>query len=242
MTANELYSAGKLTEAVQAASAELRDHPLDVKKRTTLFELLCFAGDYDRAEKHLEALAKENQKAGMGALLYRAALHAERTRQDIFSKKEFPKTTESTAPVLGGTFNGAEFKEIEDADPRVGPRLELLSAGAYLWIPFGHIISIEMQAPKRLRDLLWAPVIVKTGPEFRQAELGESLIPVLYPFSCKQADDEVKLGRKTVWVEEDGGDPVPYGQKVFLIDGEEYSLLELRKLEFQRAEEAAAGE
>lgn len=240
MTANELYRAGKLTEAVAAAGDELKAQPLDVKKRTTLFELLCFAGDYDRAEKHLEVLAKENQQAGMAALLYRAALHAERTRQDIFIKKEFPKTPEA-APPLGGTINGAAFKDIEDADPRIGSRLELLSAGAYLWIPFGHIISIEMQAPKRLRDLLWAPVIVKTGPEFRQAELGESLIPVLYPFSYKQADDELKLGRKTEWLEDDGQE-IPFGQKMFLIDGKEYPLLELRKLEFQRAEEAAAGE
>jgi type VI secretion system protein ImpE len=49
MNARELFQAGKLTEAVQALVAEVRDNPTDPKRRTFLFELLCFAGDYDRS-------------------------------------------------------------------------------------------------------------------------------------------------------------------------------------------------
>ena len=82
MTARELYQAGKLDEAVQALNAEIRDNPTDKKRRTFLFELLCFAGNYERAEKQLEILAQETTETMAGALLYRAALHAERTRLD----------------------------------------------------------------------------------------------------------------------------------------------------------------
>src|SRR6266481_6109993 len=47
MTAKELYREGKLTAAIQALGAELRDNPTDAQRRTFLFELLCFAGEYD---------------------------------------------------------------------------------------------------------------------------------------------------------------------------------------------------
>src|SRR5437879_11550459 len=91
MTARELYQAGKLDEAVQALNAEVRDNPADTKRRSFLFELLCFAGNYDRAEKQLEILAQESADSWAGALRYRAVLNAERCRQDIFERKEYSK-------------------------------------------------------------------------------------------------------------------------------------------------------
>jgi type VI secretion system protein ImpE len=52
-------------------------------------------------------------------------------------------------------------------------------------------------------------------------------------------DDAVRLGRATVWEEQEGGDVVPFGQKMLLVDGEEFPLLELRHLEIAGAEEAS---
>jgi predicted component of type VI protein secretion system len=51
MNPTELYCQGRLNDAIQALSAELRDHPTDTRRRTFLFELLCFAGEYERADK-----------------------------------------------------------------------------------------------------------------------------------------------------------------------------------------------
>ena len=85
MNARELFQAGKLNEAVQALGAEVRDNPTDVRRRTFLFELLCFQGEYDRAEMHLHVLADAAPDAQMGAILYFSALHAERVRHGVFS-------------------------------------------------------------------------------------------------------------------------------------------------------------
>jgi len=232
MTARELYQAGRLGEAVQALNAELRENPADAQRRTFLFELLSFAGNYDRAEKQLDILAQEGPDSQMGALLYRGALNAERTRSELF-EKDPPTPTEAVSPP--GTWNGRPFAEIEDADPRIGPRLEIFAAGQYLWVAFEHIASVEMEAPKRLRDLLWIPARVETGPAFRGRELGEVLLPVLAPLSFREADDALKLGRATDWRELPSGVTVPAGQKMLLIDGEEAPFLELRRLEFQPA-------
>jgi type VI secretion system protein ImpE len=235
MTAKELFQAGKLNEAIEALGVEVRDNPTDVRRRTFLFELLCFKGEYDRAEKHLNILADATPDSRVGAVLYFSALHAERIRQDLFQKKDYPVTPAAGNP-RGGSINGQPFESLEDADPRVGPRLELFAAGAYLWIPFEHIESIEMEAPKRLRDLLWAPALVRTGPAFKEKELGEVLLPVLAPFSWKNPDDDVKLGRSTVWTDEDGASRLPSGQRMFSVDDEDFPLLEIRKIEFTPAD------
>ena len=237
MSARELFQAGKLNEAVQALGVEVRDNPTDVRRRTFLFELLCFQGEYDRAEKHLNVLADATPDAQMGAVLYFSALHAERVRLDTFQKKDYPPIA-GLANDRAGTLNGKPFESFEDADPRVGARLEVFAAGAYLWIPLAHVESIEMEAPKKLRDLLWIPALVRTGPAFKGTELGEVLLPVLAPFSSKRSDDNIRLGRATEWAETDG-QVLPFGQRVFDVDGEEVPILEIRKVELVPASEAA---
>lgn len=235
MTAGQLFQAGKLDQAVQALSAELRDNPADTQRRTFLFELLCFAGAYDRAEKHLEILAQANKDAQLGALLYIAALAGERIRSEFFKNKEYPTAAAEPAPV-SGTLNGKEFSSFEDADPRIGAKLEIYAAGKYMWLPLEHISSIEVQAPKRLRDLLWAPALIRTGPSFRGQEMGEVLLPVLTPLAYLHADDAVRLGRMTVWEEIENGEAAPAGQKMFLVDDEEIPILDIRRLEFTAPE------
>lgn len=236
MNSKELFQAGRLADAIKALGAELREIPSDTRRRTFLFELLCFAGEFDRAEKHLDILAGGGQDASLGALLYRAALHAERTRADLFQKRDYPSTP---ALAVSGTLNGKPFEELSDGDPRIGPRLEVYAAGQYLWIPIAHIKIIDMQPPRRLRDLLWAPALIHTGPAFKDRELGEVLIPVLTPLAWQHQDDAVRLGRLTQWEEIDGGQVIPAGQKPLLVDGEDFPILELRHLEIHASEDAA---
>ena len=61
-TARELYAAGRLDSAIETLGAELRNAPADATRRTFLFELLSFAGQYDRAEKQLDVLARDGDR------------------------------------------------------------------------------------------------------------------------------------------------------------------------------------
>ena len=240
MTPQQLLQAGKLDEAIQVVSAEVRDNPQDVKRRTFLFELLCFAGDFSRAEKHLDLAAQGSQPAEMGALLYHAALHAERTRQELFSKQQYPMPKGGAA--LGEitiNINGKSCHTLVDADPRIGPNLEVFAAGSYMWIPFGLLTSVEIAPPKRLRDLLWLPAKVRTSDKFEERELGEVLLPVLTPFAGQHADANVRLGRATLWEETADGQTIPVGQKMLLADDEEWLILEIRSLQIALAQTAS---
>jgi len=240
MNPQELYKAGRLADAIAALNGEVRDNPGDTRRRTFLFELLCFAGEYARADKQLEVLSQGGPGSEMGVLLYRSALYAQRQREDLFAQGQYPNQEESSEAVRDGLVNGKGFTSITDADPRIGPRLELFAAGNYLLLPLKHVASIQIQPPKRLRDLIWTPASVRTTASFQGAELGEVLIPVLSPFSWQHSDDAVRLGRATVWEQREGSDEaIPLGQKMWLVDDEEIPFLELRSLEFKSASVAA---
>jgi type VI secretion system protein ImpE len=239
MSPQELVRAGKLGAAIQALTLEVRERPDDSRRRTFLFELLCFAGQYDRAMKHLDLLAQAGSNAEMGALLYRSAIAAQRKREAFFESREY-ESAGPAKPSRPGTLNGKPFRSIEDFDPRIGPRLEVFVAGEYVWLPLEHIGSIRMEAPKMLRDTLWATATVLTGPSFKGQEFGEVLIPALSPCSWKDERDEVKLGHSTEWREE-GEALVPYGQKLLLLDDEEaIPLLEIRELVFTEVEDVSS--
>ena len=239
MTPQQLFQAGRLDEAIQALSAEVRDNPQDLKRRTFLFELLCFAGDLTRAEKHLDLAAQGTHQREMGALLYRAALHAETTRRDLFSKQQYPMPRVSDrVETQSVTINGKVHHSVTDGDPRIASNLEVYAAGSYMWIPFTMIASIEISPPKRLRDLIWLPAKVLTAANFQERELGEVLLPVLTPFAWQHSDPDVRLGRATRWEETPDGEIVPVGQKILFADEEEWPVLELRCVTIATAQTA----
>jgi len=228
MHARELFQAGRLDEAIESLGVELRKDPTDAQRRAFLFELLSFAGNHERAEKQLDVLGTASTQAGIGALTYKAALQADRLRTEMFTRGELP--TGPAPAAVTGTLNGEPFTSLEDADPRVGARLEVFAGGQYLWLPLEHVASLRMEPPARLRDLLWSPAKLLTGPGFRGVELGEVLLPVLTPLAATHPDPLVRLGRMTVWEELPDGRPAPAGQRLLLVDGEEVPLLELREL------------
>jgi len=229
VNAQELYQAGELGDAIASLSADLRANPTDAGRRTFLFELLCFAGAYDRAQRQLEVLGSGGREAEMGALVYRSALYAERRRSEMFERGEFPTGAEPRT--VSGTIDGRPFASIADADPRIGARLELFVAGQYTWLPFEHVASVTMSPPQCLRDLLWVPAHVVPAPQLVGLQLGEVLIPALTPLAWRHPDNLVRLGRVTDWQRLDTGVDAPVGQKLLLVDGEEIPILEIRKLE-----------
>ena len=64
-TAKELFDQGQLGAAIDAVTAEVKSNPTDLQRRTFLFELLCFAGQWDRAEKQIDVLAQQSLESAV---------------------------------------------------------------------------------------------------------------------------------------------------------------------------------
>ena len=231
LSSRQYFEAGQVRAAQESLAAQLRTSPNDVRARSFLFNLLCFSGDWERARKHLAILADTDEGARMGSLLYLSALNAETQREQIFRERAFPAGAASSK--ISGRLNGKQFSEILDADPDLGARLEIFVAGSCLWIPFEWMESVRIEAPTQLTDTLWAQgfVTVRKSHE-RDSDIGEALLPVMYPFSFRHSDEAVWLGRSTVWGQDEHGTEFPIGQRILLVDGEEIPFLEVRTIEF----------
>jgi type VI secretion system protein ImpE len=224
MKPQELLQAGHLDEAIAALGSELREQPSDAQRRMFLFELLCFVGNYDRAEKQLGILEEHPDTSRETAMYYRMVLAAERLRQSLAESGDYPATGGDSGP---GTWNGTPFTRLEDADPRQPSHFEFITTGGYHRIPLPDLLSVEMNAPARLRDLIWSPAQAR----FRQRpdQPVDVLIPVLTPGAFRHPDPLVRLGRMTVWERRNDVD-VPCGQRLFQADDTEWAVLDLREL------------
>lgn len=228
MNVDELYREGRLTEAIEALNETIRADPTDLRSRIFLFELLCFSGNYERARRQLDTISVQDPEMGVSSAWYQEALVAEEKRQDMFTKGELPDAGSSPSPVTG-TLNGEPFGDLRDGDPRIGPRLEIIVGGRYTWMPLEHLASLTMEPPKRLRDLFWAPVQIETTQAL-DGYAGEALLPVMTPQAYQHPDEGVRLGRWTEWRETDSGEEIPVGQKLLLVDDEEFPVLEVREI------------
>jgi type VI secretion system protein ImpE len=259
--AKELLESGHLSAAIEQLNHQVRSYPTDTQSRTFLFELLCFAGDYQRAARQLDVLERQSTTATVGVQVYRNILAAEEARQRLFMQGLLPhflfdpppyvhfyleavnrlregQPEEARAmlersvhnqPRLRGQLDGQSFSDLRDSDDLLGPFLEVFIHTSYVWLPFEQVKRLTIPLPTRLRDLLWTPATLE-GP---QGPVGEVFLPVLYPGSNTCDNDQIKLGRMTDW--QGGGAEVMrgLGQHVWLIDGNERALLEIRDLAFE---------
>jgi len=136
------------------------------------------------------------------------------------------------APAIPGTINGQQFQWIADADPRLGPILEVIANGRYYWVPFSNVREIEIEPPADLRDVVWMPA------QLTWTNGGKSvgLIPTRYPSSEMSDDSAILMGRKTEWVERGGGLYEGLGQRLLVTDEAEYPLLDTRQVKLSGAE------
>jgi type VI secretion system protein ImpE len=81
MNPAELYKAGQLAEAVNAQIGEVKANPADHARRLFLFELLAFAGDWDRARRQIDAVQYNEPDLDIAVLAYRKLLDAEQKRR-----------------------------------------------------------------------------------------------------------------------------------------------------------------
>ena len=259
MDANQLYKAGKLAEAIDAQIAVVKANPIEPGKRLFLFELLCFAGELDRAQKQIEAIPHDEPEIGLALMDYRKLLDAERARRQVFAGKAQPEflapAPEHVQQRLLGLLKSSQGAAAEAATA-------IHEANAQIPVLQGSLNDQPFTALRDGDDALgtvlevfangkycWLPfeqltLLTMNAPRFprdllwipvqlemRDGETGNAFLPTLYVDSNLESDPQLKLGRMTDW----RGDAVVrgLGLKTFFVGPEESSILDWRKLELK---------
>lgn len=260
------FEAGSLNAAIEAAIQDVKQKPTDFQARTFLFELSLFSGDWDRAERQLDAIGQMDVNAMIGAQIYKKAIEAERKRSRYFSQSLKPEFISDAPDYVYGLLtannrlregDAAQAREILDQVEEQRPAISCRVNGEQHqdMRDYNDLTSCILEAFVN-DSYLWIPFeqIVKIEFEprksvrdlfWRQAKIetlngtnGEFLLPAFYADSWKSESDEVRLGRFTDW--RDLGSEIYFGegQKLFFIDGEAKAILEFDRLEFDTEEMA----
>lgn len=138
------------------------------------------------------------------------------------------------APQSRVIVDGAACEWAADADPRLGPMIEAVVEGRYVWVPYTALSAVAMDPPADLRDQVWMPA------RFKWSNQGETVgfIPTRYPGTTETGDAALLLARRTEWTER-GEWSLPVGQRMIVTDVSETALMDLRELRFHTAAAAA---
>ena len=129
-TAKELFDQGKLKAAIEALNGEIRAKPADTRLRAFLGELLCFAGEIDRADRTFDIIMQQNLEAAVPVAGVRHLLRGELARREVWREGRVPEfidqppewmrqALQSTVLKRGGDVAGAAkcLAEAEAARP-----------------------------------------------------------------------------------------------------------------------------
>ena len=261
-SAQELLSAGSLSGAIQRLGQDLKSHPSDGQKRTFLFELLCFAGEYDRAERQLDVIGHQSTTSELGVRFYRNVLAGERARRQVFAAQRLPafmieppahvhRYLEAIKRLCAHQPAEARglLEQAEQERPECSGRLNGTAFEDFRDADDVMAACLELIVNSQY---VWLPfeqiACVTIAPPKRLRDLlwipasvepesgpsVEVLLPVLYPGSSNDPSDVVKLGRATEWRSEADGPSRGVGQRLFAVDADDRAMLEVRQIEFAR--------
>jgi len=259
VNAHELFQAGRLRDAVATLVEDVRSRPTDTGARLLLGELLCFSGDLERADNHLDAAGHSDAQALPYVVGLRQLIRAEQARRDFFREGRLPQfltppegavrtLLEASVRVRAGA--ESEAMELLDRVEEERPKL----AGSCDGRPFQDLRDLDDLTPCVLEVLtsdgryFWVPIADVVSIEFRAPSTprdllwrnvvltvrngpeGEVFLPVLYAGTETEADDGLRLGRATEWK---GGDGTPVrgvGQRTFLVGDDAAPILGIQAL------------
>jgi len=257
MDARELLHEGRLDEAIETESAEVRAHPGDPDRRALLADLLCIVGNFERADAQLDAIAKLLPGAAVAVALVRQLIRAETWRQQCFTEGRVPEFLERPDPRMQLHLSALlALREVdrESAATLLGQAEELrpvcpgvadgkafddfrdcddLSAGLLeVLTSTGKYYWIPTERIRRLtlRPVEHARDLIwrRAGMEVTNGPEGEVFLPTIY--APAQEDRAARLGRLTTWTE---AEPVlGTGLRTFLVGEDVATLMELNDVVF----------
>lgn len=252
--------AGNLTGAVEAALRLVKTNPTNETARTFLFELSCYSGEWDRAEKQLEVIGHQDVNAAMGTLIYRQNFKAERDRMRLFSDGLSPEFMGHKPPHIADLFDAinrvreGNFAEARTAidkveEERPAYKCEVNGEAFSDFRDYNDLTMCVFEVIHK-DSYMWLPFEevasinffkpktlrdlywIQAEVELKNGISGEMFFPALYSGTWKSDNDLVRLGRMTDWRELGEEVFVGEGTKLFWMDGRDKSILDITSIKF----------
>jgi type VI secretion system protein ImpE len=90
-TADQYFREGQLTAAIEAVTRDVKERPGDCGRRGFFAELLCFAGEFERADRQLEVMADLDSGIAAGVAAFRQLIRGELARREFFLSGRLPE-------------------------------------------------------------------------------------------------------------------------------------------------------
>ncbi|MDE1150600.1 MAG: type VI secretion system accessory protein TagJ [Azospirillaceae bacterium] len=266
---SNLLEAGDLTGAIAAATAQVQKAPTDTGARYLLAELLCAAGQLERADTQLTVVLNQDPGSMVPVSLLRQLIRAETARQDWHRAGRPPEFLTEVPPAARLHLEAGV--KARDGDGQGAAQswgeaesLRRPHAGRHKDAVFADFRDLDDACGGLLEVLsadgkyFWVALDDVGGLDFqppkrlsellwrparltlRDGTAGTVYVPLVYAGVTPETDQE-RLGRVTDWVERDGA-VLGRGQRCFLVGDEAVGLLDLTSLRFTEAlsdEEAA---
>jgi type VI secretion system protein ImpE len=258
MNAKECFEAGNLAGAIEIQNEKVRSAPSDAEARTFLFELLCFAGNWERARKQLDAIAQQDTEADMAAQVYRNLLTAEERRRRFFEDGLLPEFLLDPPGYMPLQFQAINRLRENRPDEAQGLLTRLVEdqaplSGTLNGTPFDELRDCDDVIAPCFELLMIDQYILIPWEQVRELEVSRperprdliwapcrlllsdssqkrGYVPTLYYRSWENEDDRIKLGRATDWYGEEGGPVRGLGQRLLLAGDRDVAILEVREL------------
>ncbi len=249
-----------LTEAVQAALDAVRSKPTDITARIFLFELSCFSGDWERAEKQLDVIGQQDVNAMIGSHIYKQNFKAERDRLSVFNDGMIPECLMPPSKyiedlIVASTHirenKTSEARKLldkaEESRPAFACKINGEESGDFrdcndlTMCVFEAIVkdSYTWLPFNQVEKIVFEPAKTLRDKFWMQAQVemtngtkGEMFLPSLYIETFKNDDDQIRLGKVTDW--RDVGEDIFIGEgvKLFQFEGGYKPILEIETIEF----------
>lgn len=257
-----LLDEGNLKGAVEAAIRLVKTNPTNVAARTFLFELSCFSGEWERAEKQLDAIGHQDANAAIGTLIYRQNFKCEQDRMNLFahssrpeSAMPFPEYVEDLLRAIDAARTGdtAIARELLDKVEEERPAFSVTVNGEGFadFRDYNELTMCVFEVFVK-DNYVWIPFEQVESIEFLErkslrdvywpqakVELtngtnGEMFLPSLYANTWKHEDDRVRLGRSVDWRDVGNDVLIGEGSRVFWMSGKDKPLLDIKTIVFNR--------
>ena len=260
--AKALLDAGKLDEAIQATLNHVRTKPTDITARIFLFELSCFSGDWERAEKQLDVVANQDVNAMIGTLIFKQNFHAERDRLSVFNDGMIPECLMFPPKyiedlVVAGTHiredRISEARKLIDGveETRSVFKCKINGEDSSDFRDYNDLTMCVFEVMVK-ESYTWLPFEhidkitfmpakslrdkywIQAEVEMTNGTAGEMFFPTLYVESFKSDDDQIRLGKATDWKEVGEDIFVGEGVRTFQYEGGYIPITQLETIEFIR--------